>query len=158
MDEPILEASRIPTILQLERVVEYELPDLPGILPITCVSMGSPHLVMFCEDLSSAPLKTVGPVLERSAWFPNRINVHYAQVLSREAVSMVSWERGSGVTLACGTGACSVVVAGVLTGRLGRHVTVHVSGGTLEVEWRESNNHVYMTGPAVEVFSGEWAE
>lgn len=173
MDEPILEAARIPVLppraAGLERVIDVPLaeilPDFPGgawtgasaLDPrLTCVSMGSAHAVLFCREVSAVPLEQVGPALERHAIFPERINVHFAQVLAPGELRMRTWEKGSGVTLACGTGACAVVVAAVLTGRGGRAATVQLPGGALTIEWRESNNRVYMTGPVVEVFSGEW--
>jgi len=123
---------------------------------MTCVSMGNPHLVLYCARLDAVPLEHVGPMLERHSIFPNRTNVHFVQVKDRGEVGMRTWERGSGITLACGTGACAVCVAGVLSGRTDRKVLAHLPGGGLQLEWRESDNCVYMTGPAVEVFSGEW--
>jgi diaminopimelate epimerase len=131
-------------------------------LQFSAVSTGNPHLVIYVEedlvgdaaDLASA----FGPILERHPFFPKRINVHIVLVGSRQEVTMHSWERGSGITLACGTGACAVCVAGVLTGRTDRLIVAHLPGGDLELEWRASDQHVYMTGPAVEVFQGEWNE
>ena len=122
---------------------------------MTCVSMGNPH-VMFCTAATWPKCRssTSGPVLEHAPIFPRRINVHFVQVHSPGEVTMRTWERGSGITLACGTGACAVCVAGVLTGRTGRKLLAHLPGGDLELEWSEADNHVYMTGPAVEVFSG----
>jgi diaminopimelate epimerase len=123
---------------------------------MTCVSMGNPHVVLYCADVSKVPLATVGPALETAPMFPRRINVHLVQVHSPAEATMRTWERGSGITLACGTGACSVCVAGVLTGRTGRRLRAHLPGGDLDLEWSEKDNHVYKTGPATEVFSGEW--
>ena len=125
-------------------------------LRVTCVSMGNPHAVLYCRDVAKVPLATVGPVLETAAIFPRRSNLHFVQVDSPGEVTMRTWERGSGITLACGTGACAVCVAGVLTERTARKVLAHLPGGDLQLEWATGNNHVYMTGPAVEVFSGEW--
>jgi len=165
MGEPILEAERIPTTLTGAKVVDQPLPSVGGdawysecgIDPrMTCVSMGNPHVVVYCRDVSKVPLETVGPLLENSPLFPRRINVHFVQVHSPQEVTMRTWERGSGITLACGTGACAVCVAGVLTGRSGRAITAHLPGGDLRLEWKELDNHVYMTGPATEVFSGEY--
>lgn len=169
MGEPILESEKIPTTLPGPRVVDVALPQYQaasdawlkesGLDPrMTCVSMGNPHVVIYCQDVSKIPLETVGPVLENHAWFPRRINVHFVHAHSSNEVTMRTWERGSGITLACGTGACAVCVAGVLSGRTGRKIIAHLPGGDLELEWNESDNHVYMTGPAVEVFSGEWPE
>jgi diaminopimelate epimerase len=170
MGEPILEAERIPTTLAGPRVVNHPLP--PGFVSagkvwsqrmgldphITCVSMGNPHVTLYGPDVAKVPLETVGPMLEHHAWFPRRINVHAVQVHSPVEVTMRTWERGSGITLACGTGACAVCVSGVLTGRTQRRITAHLPGGDLQLEWSEKDNHVYMTGPAVEVFSGDWTE
>jgi diaminopimelate epimerase len=167
MGEPILDAEKIPTTLG-PRVVNQPLPtDIGyeshrGIVDcgldarVTCVSMGNPHAILYCKDVSKAPVETIGPLLENDPVFPRRINVHLVQVRSPEEVTMRTWERGSGITLACGTGACAVAVAGVLTGRTGRNILAHLPGGDLRLEWREADNQVYMTGPAVEVFSGEW--
>jgi diaminopimelate epimerase len=164
MGEPILEADKIPTTLSGPRVVNVPLEKVPdpfieGLDPrITCISMGNPHVVLYCEDVGKVPLERVGPVLENAPMFPRRINVHFVQVRSPEEVTMRTWERGSGITLACGTGACAVAVAGVLTGRTGRDLLAHLPGGDLHLRWDEKDNRVYMTGPAVEVFSGEWPE
>ena len=162
MGEPILDADRIPTTLAGQRVIDYAVPVEPwfaecGLDPrMTCVSMGNPHAVFYCRDVAKVPLEVVGPKVEHNALFPRRINVHYVQVRSENEVTMRTWERGSGITLACGTGACAVAVAGVLTGRTGRRITAHLPGGDLLLHWSEQDNHVHMTGPAVEVFSGEW--
>ena len=168
MGTPILDAASIPTTLPGDCVVDVPLIDLPPNLPIgwaaacgldprmTCVSVGNPHVVIYCGDVAKVPLELVGPPLENAGVFPKRINVHFAQVHSPSEVTMRTWERGSGVTLACGTGACAVAVAGVLTGRTGRTLLAHLPGGDLELEWSEADNCVYMTGPATEVFAGEW--
>jgi diaminopimelate epimerase len=170
MGTPILEAEKVPTTLPGPRVVNQPLPAILGadderklagcgLDPrLTCVSMVNPHAVLYCRDVAKVPLESVGPVLEHASLFPRRINVHFVQVHSPDEVTMRTWERGSGVTLACGTGACSVAVAGVLTGRTGRRLRAHLPGGDLELHWSEGDDHVYMTGPAVEVFSGDWAE
>jgi diaminopimelate epimerase len=125
-------------------------------LKATFVSMGNPHAVSFVPDVAAVDLAIIGPLVEHHAAFPRRINAHWVQVHSPDELTMRTWERGSGITLACGTGACAVAVAGVLTGRTGRKVLAHLPGGDLQLEWRESDNNVYMTGPAVEVFNGEW--
>lgn len=117
--------------------------------------MGNPHCVIFIEELSDAWVLGVGPVVERHPAFPNRVNVEFVQVVSPTEVAMRVWERGAGETQACGTGACAAAVAGVLTGRTERRVLAHLPGGDLELEWTESGE-VCMTGPAVEVFHGEW--
>jgi len=165
MGEPILESAKIPTTLPGPRVVDVPLPaefsgdwcaDCGLDSRMTCVSMGNPHVVLYCQDVARVPLERVGPMLEKASLFPRRINVHFVQIHSPGEVTMRTWERGSGITLACGTGACSVCVAGMLTGRTGRKILAHLPGGDLELEWSEQDGHVYKTGPAVEVFSGEW--
>jgi diaminopimelate epimerase len=165
MGPPILDADKIPTTLPGPRVVNYAEPSFAATLGaggfgmdprVTCASMGNPHAVFYCEDVSKVALEAVGPGIENAPVFPRRINVHFVQVHSPGEVTMRTWERGSGITLACGTGACAVAVAGVLTGRSGRRITAHLPGGDLELNWSESDDHVYMSGPAVEVFSGEW--
>jgi diaminopimelate epimerase len=169
MGEPILEAERIPTTLPGPRVVDQPLPfGGPGVdawfagcevdRRLSCVSMGNPHAVIYCGNVERLPLEQAGPALERAPCFPRRSNVHFVQVRSPQEVTMRTWERGSGITLACGTGACAVAVAGVLTGRTGRRLLAHLPGGDLRLHWSEADNHVYMTGPAVEVFCGEWPE
>ena len=126
------------------------------ILTAGFVSMGNPHAVIYTSNIDSPNLNYLGPLVEHHAAFPRRINAHWVQVHSRSEVPMRTWERGSGITMACGTGACAVCVAGVLTGRTDRTILAHLPGGDLTLEWRESDNNVYMTGPATEVFSGEW--
>lgn len=121
----------------------------------TAVSMGNPHLVIFVEDVASVDLEKIGPKLERHSLFPNRTNVHFVQVSDREHLIQRTWERGAGVTLACGTGACAVGVTGYLTERSGRSVDIKLPGGHLKIEYRE-DGRVFMTGPAETVFEGEW--
>lgn len=175
MGEPILGAEEIPTELPRPvpggRLIDFPLSKyiaMPaevgtawmekcGLDPrMTCVSMGNPHMVLFCEHPEAVPLEAVGPVLEEAPIFPNRVNVHFVQVVNDGEAVMRTWERGAGVTLACGTGACAVVVAGVLTNRLKRKALVHLPGGDLEIVWDERSGRVWKTGPAVEVFSGDW--
>jgi diaminopimelate epimerase len=166
MGEPILETERIPTTWRGNPPVNVPLPELPGgwqeacgLDPRgTCVSMGNPHVVIYCKDVSKVPLELVGPLLENASVFPKRINVHFVQVHHAGEVTMRTWERGSGITLACGTGACAVAVAGVLTGHTSRKLLAHLPGGDLELAWDLGNNAVYMTGPATEVFSGVWPD
>jgi diaminopimelate epimerase len=124
---------------------------------VTCVSMGNPHSVVFVDDLDRFELARLGPEFERAPVFPERINAHFVQVQSPSHVRMKTWERGSGATQACGTGASAVCVAGVLTDRTNRCIVAQLPGGELELEWGQ-DDHVYMTGPAVEVFSGEWLD
>ena len=166
MGEPILDADKIPTTLPGPRVVNHVHPAFRWNAPwveacglmagVTCTSMGNPHAIFFCREVAKVPLEQIGPEIENAPVFPRRINVHFVQVQAPEEVTMRTWERGSGITLACGTGACAVAVAGVLTERTGRKILAHLPGGDLRLEWSEADNQVYMTGPAVEVFSGEW--
>ena len=174
MGEPILEPACIPVEFPRpydgDRIVDFPVETyIPLSGPaawmedcgwdprMTCVSMGNPHIVLFSGIVQAVPLESLGPFLERQPIFPKRINVHFVQVHSRHEVTMRTWERGSGITLACGTGACAVCVAGALSGRTERKILVHLSGGDLELHWAE-DGHVYMTGPAVEVFHGDWEE
>jgi diaminopimelate epimerase len=156
MGEPILEAGRIPTTLPGDPPVLAPLSVGGGELAVTCVSLGNPHCVVFADEITDDLVLGLGPQIGHHAAFPRRANVEFARVNRPDDVTARVWERGSGETLACGTGACAVAVAGVLTGRTGRRVTVRLPGGDLELEWSESDNHVYLTGPAVEVFTGEW--
>jgi diaminopimelate epimerase len=163
MGQPILDLPRIPADKQYLKPTatphEFLLPvESAGELRCTLVSMGNPHAVIHVPQVSTVELEKLGPLVEHHRAFPRRINAHWVQVHSPEEVTMRTWERGSGVTLACGTGACAVCVAGVLTGRGGRKITAHLPGGDLMLEWRQSDDCVYMTGPAVEVFSGQWAQ
>jgi len=159
MGEPILQSAQIPTTLPGDPPVNVNL-DIPGhaAMQVTCVSMGNPHCVAFVDEITDDLVFGVGPKVENHAAFPRRINAEFARVNAPDDVTMRVWERGSGETMACGTGACAVAVAGVLTGRAQRRVTIHLRGGDLQLHWSEADNHVYMTGPAVEVFSGEWPE
>jgi diaminopimelate epimerase len=124
-------------------------------LAVTCVSMGNPHCVIFVDDVETAPVTRLGPLIERAEIFPERTNVEFVSVVSRTAVEQRTWERGSGETLACGTGASAVLVAGVLTGRTEREIAVRLRGGTLRLRWPEGGP-VFLAGNAVEVFSGDW--
>lgn len=158
MGEPILQASDIPTTLPGNPPVDAPLTVDGTTLKFTCVSMGNPHAVTFVDEITDRHVHGLGPLVEKHAAFPRKTNVEFIKVNRPDDATMRVWERGSGETLACGTGACASAVAGVLTGRLARKVTMHLLGGDLELRWAESDNHVYMTGPAVEVFSGEWPE
>ena len=119
--------------------------------------MGNPHCVIYVDEISDTLVLGAGPRIEVAPVFPRRINVEFVKVHRPDDIIMRVWERGSGETLACGTGACAVAVAGVLTGRTQRSITAHLTGGDLQLHWSEADNHVYMTGPATEVFAGEWA-
>jgi len=156
MGEPILEASRIPT--SLPGNPPLDVPLVPLDLRVTCVSMGNPHCITYVDEITDDLVLRTGPKVEVHSAFPRRVNAEFVKVNRPDEVTMRVWERGSGETMACGTGACAVAVAGVLTGRTGRRVTAHLPGGALQLYWSENDNHVYMTGPAVEVFSGVWPE
>jgi diaminopimelate epimerase len=155
LGEPILQADRIPTTWSGDSVVDQPLEVDGQTLLVTCVSMGNPHCVIFVEKATDDMVLGLGPHIEHCPQFPNRVNVEFVEVHGPAEVRQRTWERGSGETLACGTGAGAVCVAGVLTGRTERKILNHLAGGDLELEWGQ-DNHVYMTGPAEEVFRGQW--
>ncbi len=157
MGNPILERGRIPvtggdknaTVIDEPLIVdgtEYR---------ITCVSMGNPHCVIFMDNVKELPLEKIGPLFERHELFPERINAHFVKIHDRAKVEMRTWERGSGITLACGTGASAVCAAGTLNGKTDRSILAALPGGDLKLEWIE-NGPIFMTGPATEAFNGEW--
>lgn len=166
MGTPILEAAKVPSLLQatqgiandpeLKAAVESELMVLDKTYKTTAVSMGNPHTITFVDDFETMdpPFTTVGPLFEKHEMFPEKVNAEFVQVMSRTHLKMKVWERGAGPTLACGTGACAVVVAAVLSERADRACTVTLPGGDLEIHWNEADNRLYMTGPAKPVFSG----
>lgn len=173
MGEPILSLPRIgvrTSALAFRGVGPHWGIESPaGTFVGVFVSMGNPHMTIFESwrgdasdlaraDVRSAELDRFGPVLERHAAFPKRMNIHIAAVLSRNRLVMRTWERGAGLTQACGTGACAAAVAAALTGRTGRDVEVHVPGGVLDIRWDKRSNHVFMSGEAVDVFEGEWPD
>jgi diaminopimelate epimerase len=163
MGEPILTPAQIPTTLRSPRGPEEPVVDVPIAVGgrefhVTTVSMGNPHCVSFVDRATDDWVLGTGPQLEVDPCFPNRVNCEFVEVIGRGELRQRTWERGSGETFACGTGACAVCVAGVLSGRTDRNVTIHLLGGDLTIEWNEQNNHVYMTGPAVEVFDGHWPD
>lgn len=164
MGEPRLLAAEIPTTLTSpdQRVVNVPLEVAGQIWQVTCVSMGNPHCITFVEDVAAIPLATLGPQFERHPVFPQKTNTEFIQVMRPDYLKMRVWERGAGITLACGTGACASLVAGVLVSQAGerypqvnRCATVELPGGPLQIEWSETNNHLYMTGPAEKVFTGK---
>ncbi len=155
MGEPELEGRKIPVNLD-GRVVDHPLRIDDRTFLITCVSMGNPHAVIFVESATDFPVAHYGPRIEHHELFPNRINVEFVEVVSKDAIRVKVWERGAGETLACGTGACASAVASSVKGLTGREVTVRLDGGDLRIEWAR-DNRVYMTGPAEEVFEGEIA-
>ena len=160
MGQPVLEPEKIP--VRIENSRDSSAVDVPirvgsDLFRMTCVSMGNPHAVIFMdEDVRNMSLETIGPLFENHELFPNRVNTEFVNVIDRHTVRMRVWERGSGETLACGTGACAVAVASILRGRTGEKLTVKLLGGDLQIEWDRSRNTVYMTGPAETVFEGVW--
>jgi len=156
MGEPILLAGKIPTTLTAadQRVISQPLKVEEKNWIVTCVSMGNPHCITFVEDVASIDLAHLGPKFEHHSAFPQRTNTEFIEVAGRDYLKMRVWERGAGATLACGTGACASLVAGVLTERCDRLATVELPGGPLRIEWSEADNRVYMTGPADKVFVG----
>ncbi|MCA9212301.1 MAG: diaminopimelate epimerase [Planctomycetales bacterium] len=156
MGEPILNGPDIPTTLPGNPVVNAQLQVNGQTFQANCVSMGNPHCVIFVEKATDDLVLGAGPKIENAPEFPARVNVEFVELISRTEMRQRTWERGSGETYACGTGASAVCVASVLTERTERKVIIHLLGGDLELEWNENDNHVYMTGPAEEVFTGVW--
>ena len=156
MGEPILESKEIPCTFDQSPVVSQPIQVAGQSFDATCVSMGNPHCILFVPEATDELVHGVGPQIEHHARFPSRVNVEFVEVISRTELKQRTWERGSGETLACGTGASAVCVAGVLNQLTERRVVIHLLGGDLELEWDEASNHVFMTGPATEVYSGVW--
>jgi diaminopimelate epimerase len=156
MGVPILQGSDIPTKLPGDPPLNVAVEVGGQTVGVTAVSMGNPHAVVYVKYVERFTVESLGPLLEHHPAFPRRVNAHFVEVISPEEVKMRTWERGSGMTLACGTGACAVCVAGVLTGRTGRTILAHLPGGDLRLEWPDDGASVFMTGPATEVYSGEW--
>lgn len=154
MGSPILEPEKIPAAFQGEKVVNQPLTVGGKEYRVTCVSMGNPHCIVFVPDTKSLPIEKIGPQFENHPAFPERVNTEFVQVHSEHEVSMRVWERGSGETLACGTGACATAVACVLNQKTGREVLVHLLGGDLNIRWDEISNNVFMRGPAEFSFDG----
>lgn len=155
MGEPILKARDIPVDSDLELFANQPLQVFGGEYRVTCVSMGNPHAVIYVKNVSEFPVEKIGPEIEKHPLFPEKINVEFVEVINSKMLKMRVWERGTGETMACGTGACAVLVASSLNGVSERKATVELLGGNLDIEWNESNNRVYMTGPAAFVFTGE---
>ena len=160
MGAPILEATKIPVSSNAkieDKKVKAEVKVKNKKIELTCVSMGNPHAVTFVNNIKNFKVAEYGPILENADIFPEKANIEFVEVVDKNNIKMRVWERGSGETLACGTGACSSVVASSLNGYTDRKVNVQLLGGNLEIEWKP-NNHVHMTGPAVTVFKGEWID
>lgn len=158
MGEPILEAEKIPVISKEQPVKNLELEVENKKFKFTCVSMGNPHAITIVENTKEFDVEKYGKILEVDKAFPKKANIEFAQIIDKENIKMRVWERGAGETLACGTGACATAVACNLNGLTDRKVNIELLGGTLNIEWNEKDNHVYMTGPAVTVFDGELYE
>ena len=157
MGAPILQASLIPVVSESEQVVNAPIEVDGQIYHFTAVSMGNPHAIVYMDDVDGLEIEKVGPSFENHINFPDRVNTEFVKVIDRHTVQMRVWERGSGETLACGTGACAVAVASILNGLVDRDqpVTVKLLGGDLNIFWDENDDQVYMTGPATTVFDGE---
>ena len=155
MGEPVLKPKDIPVLSDKDLFVSEPVTVDGQVYKVTCVSMGNPHAVTYVEDVAGFPLEVVGPKMEKHQLYPRKINSEFVQLIDRKTLKMRVWERGAGETLACGTGACAVLVATVLNGLCDRKATVRLLGGDLFIEWNEQDNHVYMTGPATKVFDGE---
>lgn len=158
MGEPILDAVNVPVISACgePRVIEQPVDVGGATVKVTAVSMGNPHCVIFGADPDGVDVHRLGAAIEVHDMWPDRVNVEFVQVIDRNTLKMRVWERGSGETLACGTGACAALVAAVLTGRCDREADVRLAGGSLHIEWREADNHVYMTGGATTVYEGKY--
>ena len=155
MGEPVLEPASIPVLLPGERAVSVPVEMGDDVFSVTCVSMGNPHCVLFVEDVDTLDLEELGPRFEWNPLFPQGVNTEFIQPLPDGSLKMRVWERGSGETWACGTGACASVVAACLCGKAERQSVVHLRGGDLSIHWREEDGHVMMRGPAAFVFDGE---
>lgn len=160
MGEPELDPEKIPIIMkgysdETDRVLNAQIKVDGKEYHMTGVSMGNPHDVVYIDNVQGLDIEKIGPKFENHERFPQRINTEFARVIDRKTVEMRVWERGSGETLACGTGACAVAVASILNGYTEREVEIRLLGGNLQIEWNEEDNHVYMTGPATVVFDGE---
>ena len=158
MGMPELTPAKIPVDVDAEQVMQYPLQILGKTLPITCVSMGNPHAVIFVTDPDAIDLPVVGGMIEHHPLFPRRTNVEFVRVIRRDMLQMRVWERGAGETLACGTGACASLVAAVMNSLADRCAQIKLAGGNLQLEWNEEDNHVYQTGPATFVFDGVWED
>ena len=157
MGLPQLLAKNIPTTLAAaeDKVVAQPLTVADQDWSVTCVSMGNPHCITFVDDASAIALAELGPQFEHHPVFPQRTNAEFIEVVRPDYLKMMVWERGAGATLACGTGACATLVAGVLNQKCDRHAIIELPGGCLDIEWSETNQHLYMTGPAELAFTGQ---
>ena len=155
MGEPILEPAQIPVLAEGDKVVDEPIEVCGKTWNMTCVSMGNPHAVVFVDNVADFEIEKYGPHFEKHERFPKRTNTEFVEIISREEINMRVWERGSDETWACGTGTCATVMACILNGLTENKVLVHLRGGDLTIEYDEKTNHIFMTGPATEVFQGE---
>ena len=156
MGVPVISSKEVPVISEKDRVIAEPVNVLGKEYEITCVSMGNPHAVTFVEDTKKIEIETIGPEFEHHPMFPERVNTEFIRIIGRNEIDMRVWERGSGETLACGTGACASVYACMLNGLTDNEVLVHLLGGDLKIRVDEATGHIFMTGPAVTVYEGEW--
>lgn len=156
MGEPILKPDEIPVVGEGDKLVAAPIVVDNQVYEMTCVSMGNPHAVVFMNGVDDLKIEEIGPKFERHERFPDRVNTEFVERMDHKNLKMRVWERGSGETMACGTGACATAVAAILNGYAEREVTVHLLGGDLEICWDETDNCVYMTGPAATAFTGEF--
>jgi diaminopimelate epimerase len=154
MGEPVISPKDIPVDSNLERFINEPVKILDEVYRVTCVSMGNPHAVTFVQDVKNFSLEKVGPLMETHLLFPNKINAEFVEIVNKTHLKMRVWERGAGETMACGTGACAVLVAAHLNGLSERKATIELLGGNLTIEWNKENNRIYKTGPATLVFTG----
>ena len=155
MGKPILTCKDIPCTYDSETMINEVVTIGDHDYPLTTISMGNPHAIVYVDDVKNLPIEKIGPLFEKHERFPNRVNTEFVKVLDRNTVEMRVWERGSGETLACGTGACATAVAAVLNGHCNGEILIHLLGGDLKIEWDKETNHVFMTGPAAISFEGE---
>jgi len=154
MGRPVFDPPKIPARWNGPKMIEEAVPIAGRLFKITCLSMGNPHAVTFLPEVEGLEIERIGPAFEHYSIFPDRVNTEFVQLIDRQNLRMRVWERGSGETLACGTGACATLVAGVLTGRCDRAAAIHLNGGQLQISWDETSGDVMMTGPATIVFDG----
>jgi len=157
MGQPILTPQLIPVDYTGDEFVNKIIKVGVDEYAVTCVSMGNPHAVVYMDEIDSLDIEKIGPLFENHLIFPQRINTEFVRVIDKDRLQMRVWERGSGETLACGTGACAALVSSVLNNLTGRAATIELLGGNLEIEWNQTDNHVYMTGSATKVFEGVWS-
>ncbi|MBU3840391.1 MAG: diaminopimelate epimerase [Candidatus Ruminococcus intestinipullorum] len=158
MGSPVFEPAKVPVVADGDKAIDEPIVVDGQTYHMTCVSMGNPHAVVFMDEIEHLNLEEIGPKFEQHERFPNRVNTEFVKVLDRHTAEMRVWERGSGETLACGTGACAVAIACILGGYTEERVTVKLLGGDLEIYWDKESDKVYMTGPAEVVFDGEWKD